>query len=153
MTVPQRLLAVPALAGVLYLSVIVAGLSGFNTSIWALYTLLFLVWHLLMHLQGPALALVVLVHGAVAAVFLGLGALIGQWVDFALNPLGALAVGAGASVLARLVRLSPEDVLEIAARAEKSRTRSKGEGPAPEEVGVDKPARAAPSLSKARPDD
>lgn len=118
MTVPQRLLAVPILAGVLYLSVVLAGLSGFDSSIWALYTVLFLIWHILMHVQGPPLAVVIMVHAIVAAAFLGLGALIGQWVGFAPSPFAALGIGAAATALARFVRLSPEEAEEIAALAE-----------------------------------
>jgi hypothetical protein len=131
MTVKQRLLAVPALAGVLYLSVIIAGLSGFDSSIWALFTAIFLIWHILLHMQGPALALVVLVHGALAAALLGLGALIGQWVPFAPNPMAALAVGVVATVLARLVRLPPEKAAEIAALADEAMARLEETKPSP----------------------
>jgi len=132
MTVPQRLLAVPALAGVLYLSVILAGLSGFDPSIWALYTALFLVWHILMHVQGPALPVVIMVHGVVAAAFLGLGALVGQWTGLAPSPFGALALGAGATALARLVRISPEQAAEIAALAEEAAAKLEAARPATE---------------------
>lgn len=121
MTVPQRLLAVTLLAGVMYLSVVVAGLAGFDPTIWVLYALLFLVWHLLMHQQQVALWLVLPVHAVVAAAFLGLGALIGGWVGVAPPPLAALGVGVAATALARVVRLPPEEVEAIAALAEEAR--------------------------------
>lgn len=130
MTVPQRLLGVPLLAGVMYLSVVVAGMAGFDPTIWVLYTLLFLVWHLLMHQQQVALWLVVPVHAAVAAAFLGLGVLIGGWVGAAAPPpLAALGVGVAATALARLVRLPPEEAAAIAALADEARAKIEADAP------------------------
>lgn len=132
MTLQQRLLAIPALAGVLYFSVILAGLPGFDLSIWALYVAIFLIWHVLMHVQGPALPIVLMVHGVVAAAFLGIGALIGSWLAVAPSPILAVALGAGATALARMLRIPPERAAELAALAEEAAARDAAARPAPE---------------------
>lgn len=129
MTVPQRLLAVPLLAGVMYLSVVAAGMAGFDPGVWVLYVLLFLVWHLMMHRQNVAIWLVIPVHAMVAAAFLGLGVLIGGWVGLAPPPLAALAVGVVALLAARLVRLPPEEAEAITALAEDARARIEAAAP------------------------
>ena len=129
MTVPQRLLAVPVLAGVMYLSVVAAGMSGFDPGVWVLYVVLFLVWHLLMHRQEVPVWVVIPVHAMVAAGFLWLGALIGGSVGGGPPPLAALAVGVVALVAARLVRLPPEEAEAITALADEARAKLEAAAP------------------------
>lgn len=131
MTVRTRLLAVPALAGVLYFSAILAGMPGFDHRVWIFYTVLFLVWHLLLHVERPALIIVIAVHGIVAALFLGLGSLIGQWTGFAPSLAFSLALGAVSTAVARAVRVSPEEVEELAELAEQARRSNEAQQPEP----------------------
>jgi len=132
MSVPMRLLAVPVLAGVLYLSLILAGLSGFDPAVWVFYTFLFLVWHMLIHVQNTSMMIVIPVHGMVSAAFLGLGALIGQWVSFAPPLIFMLGLGVAATIFARIVRLTPAEAEELVAMAEQANQGNAAPGPDPD---------------------
>jgi len=114
---PWRLLVVPGLAVVLYSSLVLAGLGGFDPAIWAFFTVLFLVWHLLVHTQQIPLITVMAIHGIVVAVVMGLGALIGGWIGWAPSIAVPLVMGVGATAMARMFRIPPDEVERMAARA------------------------------------
>lgn len=121
MIAPWRFLVVPGLAVILYAAVVLAGMGGFDPVIWLFYTVLFLVWHLLIHTQQIPLLVVMAVHGIVAALVLGLGALIGGWIGWAPGMQGPLVVSVAATALARALRVPPEEVERIAAEAARLR--------------------------------
>jgi hypothetical protein len=131
MTIPQRLKLVMVLAGVFYLAVIASGLGGFSMGLWAVATLLFFLWHLLLHngSQGPAWVFVVAMHGAIAAVCLWIGHGFGVLTGITPGPEVPIGVAAVALGLARWVNISPEQAADLEAALERERA-ARGEGPA-----------------------
>ncbi len=105
MSPKTRVRLILALAILFYSAIIAAGTSGFAPTVWAVATLLFIVWHLLMNEPSPLAhwPIVLALHSAIAAACLGLGHALGAATGAAVDPLLGLSVAFGATGLARMI--------------------------------------------------
>ena len=105
MTATMRVRLILALAILFYSAIIAAGTGGFTPMVWGFATLLFIIWHLLMHEPSPAAhwPIILTLHGAIAAACLGLGHAIGAVTGAAVDPILGLSVAFGVTGLARMI--------------------------------------------------
>ena len=105
MTATTRIRLILALAMLFYSAIIAAGTGGFHSIVWALATLLFIVWHLLMHAPSPRAhwPIIVFLHTVIAGLCLGIGHALGAVTGLAVDPVVALSVAIGATGLARMI--------------------------------------------------
>lgn len=126
MTTTLRIRLILALAIVFYAAVIAAGTGGFAVMVWVIATLLFIVWHLAMHDPSPPAhwPFVLLLHGVIAALCLGIGHALGVVSGLAGDPLIALSVAFGVTGIARII----DRAAGIDAAVPEESQRDRGEG-------------------------